>query len=228
MSYNFFGKEPSPNLPGEQLIPMPDNTLTKVAVKLEYTPRYHYRIRDGRKRYAYSKYPTFTFNYEKGIATDNDHSASFDKAEFGIHQQISFNAFNRLEYLANTGTFLSSKRVYFPDFKHFNNNELFFTTNPRRNSFCMSNYSYSTDKNWAQIHLNYTSSYLFIKNLPFLQKYLFEESIYARTLFIPGTNYSEIGYSIGFFKIVEAGVFVGFKKGKYDAVGFTFSLPLNF
>jgi hypothetical protein len=78
------------------------------------------------------------------------------------------------------------------------------------------------------MHLNYTSSYLFIKNLPFLQKYLFEESIYARTLFIPGTNYSELGYSIGLFKIVEAGVFVGFKEGKYDAVGITLSLPLNF
>ncbi|MDR1595045.1 MAG: DUF5686 and carboxypeptidase regulatory-like domain-containing protein [Prevotellaceae bacterium] len=228
MSYNFFGKMPSPNLPDGQPTPMPDNTLTGVALQLEYTPRYRYRIKDGRKRYASSKYPTFTFNYEKGIATDNDRSASFDKAEFGIRQEISFNVFNRIEYLANTGTFLSSKRVYFPDFKHCNSNELFFTTNPLRNSFCMANYSYSTDKSWFQMHLNYTSSFLFIKNLPFLQKYLFEESIYARTLFIPGTNYSELGYSVGLFKFVEAGVFVGFKERKYNAVGITFSLPLNF
>jgi hypothetical protein len=228
MSYNFYNREPSPNLPDEQLTPMPDNTLTKVAVQLEYTPRYRYRIRDGQKRYVSSKYPTFTFNYEKGIPTDNNRSASFDKVEFSIHQEISFNAFNRLEYLANTGTFLSSERVYFPDFKHCNSNELFFTTNPLRNSFCMANYSYSTDKSWFQMHLNYTSAYLFLKNLPFLQKYLFEESLYARTLFIPGTNYSELGYSLGLFKILEAGVFVGFKKGKYNAVGFTISLPLNF
>jgi hypothetical protein len=228
MSYNFFGKTPSPNLPKEQLTPMPDNTLTHVSIQMEYTPRYRYRIKDGRKQYVSSKYPTFTFNYEKGIPADNDHSASFDKTEFGVHQEISLNAFNRLEYLINTGTFLSSKRVYFPDFKHCNSNELFFTTNPLRNSFCMANYSYSTDKSWFQMHLNYTSSYLFIKNLPFLQKYLFEESLYARTLFIPGVNYSEIGYSIGLFKVIEAGVFVGFKKGKYSAVGFTMSLPVNF
>jgi hypothetical protein len=230
MSYNFYGREPSPNLPDEQLMPtpMPDNTLTYVSLQLRYTPRYRYRIKDGRKRYVSSKYPTLTLNYEKGIPTDKDRSASFDKMEFSIHQVIPLNAFNRLEYLANTGTFLSSKRVYFPDFKHCNSNELFFTTNPLRNSFCMANYSYSSDRSWFQAHLNYTSSYLFIKNLPFLQKYLFEESLYARTLFIPGTNYSEIGYSAGFFKMIEAGVFVGFKKGKYEAVGFTLSLPLNF
>ncbi|MDR0725316.1 MAG: DUF5686 and carboxypeptidase regulatory-like domain-containing protein, partial [Prevotellaceae bacterium] len=228
MSYNFYGREPSPNLPNEQLPPMPDNTLTKVSVQLEYTPRYRYRMRDGRKRYVSSKYPTFTLNYEKGIPVDNAHSASFDKAEFSIHQEIPLNAFNRIEYLANAGTFLSSKRVYFPDFKHCNSNEMFFTTNPLRNSFCIANYSYSTDKSWFQMHLNYTSSYLFLKNLPFLQKHLFEESLYARTLFIPGTNYSELGYSLGLFRILEAGVFVGFKEGKYDAVGFTLSLPLNF
>jgi hypothetical protein len=228
ISYNFFGKTPSPNLPDEQSTPMPDNTLTKASVQLEYTPRYRYRIRDERKRYISSKYPTFTLSYEKGITTDNEHSASFDKVEFGIRQEISLNAFNRIEYLANTGTFLSSKRVYFPDFKHCNSNELFFTTSPLRNSFCMANYSYSTNKSWFQMHLNYISSYLFIKNLPFLQKYLFEESLYARTLFIPGTNYSELGYSVGLFKALEAGVFVEFKKGKYDAVGFTMSIPLNF
>jgi hypothetical protein len=228
MSYNFSGKTPSPNLPEGQTSSMPDNTLTKVALQLEYTPRYRYRIRDGRKQYVSSKYPTFTFNYEKGIATDNDRSASFDMVELGIRQEISLNAFNRLEYLVNTGTFLSSKRTYFPDFKHCNSNELFFTTNPLRNSFCIANYSYSTDKSWVQIHFNYTSSYLFIKNLPFLQKYPLEESIHARTLFIPGTNYSELGYSVGLVKVVEAGVFVGFKEGKYNAVGVTLSLPLNF
>jgi hypothetical protein len=226
-SCNISNKKPSSNLPDGQLAPMPDNTLTIAAVQLEYTPHYRYRIRDGRKQYASSKYPTFTFNYEKGIATDS-RSASFDKTEFSIRQEIEFSAFNRLEYLASTGTFLSSKRVYFPDFKHCNSNALFFTTNPLRNSFCMANYRYSTDKSWFQVHLNYTSAYLFIKNIPFLQKYLFEESLYARTLFIPGANYSEFGYSVGSLKIIEAGVFVGFRNGRYDGVGFTLSLPLDF
>ncbi|MDR1886456.1 MAG: DUF5686 family protein, partial [Prevotellaceae bacterium] len=227
MSYNFFGKEPSPNLPEGQLDPMPDNTLTRIALQLDYTPRYRYRIREGRKLYAYSKYPTFTFKYEKGIATDNS-SASFDRAELGVRQEMEFNLFNKLEYSISTGTFLSSKRVYFPDFKHNSSNELFFTTNPLSNSFCMTNYSYSTDKSWIQMHLSYTSAYLFIKNLPFLQKYLFDESLYARTLWIPGVNYSEFGYSLGLFKAVEAGVFVGFKEARYEAVGFTLSMPLNF
>jgi hypothetical protein len=225
--YNFFKKKPSPNLPREQLTPMPDNTLTKVAIKLEYTPRYRYRIRDGRKIYAQSKFPTFILNYEKAIPTDNNRSTSFDKLEFSIRQEITIKTFNKLKYFANGGTFLSSNQVYFPDFKHFGCNEAFITTNSLLNTFCMPNYSYSTNKTWAQVHLNYTSLYLLIKNLPFLQKYLFEESLYARTLFVPGINYSEVGYSLSFFSMLEAGVFVGFENIKYKSVGFVLSFALD-
>jgi hypothetical protein len=227
MSYNFRGKDPSPNLPEGQPEAMPDNSLTNVSVYLEYTPHYRYRIVDGRKQYVSSSYPTFTLSFEKAVTTDSDRSASFNKAEFGVRQEIALNAFSSVEYMAYAGTFLSSKRIYFPDFKHCNSNELLFTANSLRNSFCMINYSYSSDKSWIQTHLNYTSSYLLIKNIPLLQKLPFDESLHVRTLFMPRTSYSEAGYSIRFATVVEAGVFVGFKNGKYNGTGFTLSVPVN-
>jgi hypothetical protein len=228
ISYNFLHNEPSPNLPNAQSdsMPMPDNSLTKLAVQLEYTPRYHYRIRNGRKSYAYSNFPTFRLSYAKGISTNDSNSASFDKLELSIRQDVKLNFFDRLNYSVNAGTFLSSKRMYFPDYKHFYSNELFLTENSLTNSFCIQNYSYSTDKRWIQAHLNYTSAYLFIKNLPFLQKYMFDESLHARTLWIPRRNYTEFGYSVGFANMIGAGVFVGFNNGKYNAVGFILSFPI--
>jgi hypothetical protein len=192
-SYNFFNRKPSPNLPQEQLVPMLENTLTKVAVQLEYTPRYRYSIHNRKKRYAYSKYPTFTLDYEKGIPTDKDRSASFDRMEMSIKQNIHFNLFNTFGYFVNGGMFLSSNRAYFPDFKHFNSIDPFYTNNSLHNVFSIPNYFYSTDKSWIQLHLYYTSLYLLIKNIPFLQKYLFNETLYARTLFVSGINYSEFG-----------------------------------
>jgi hypothetical protein len=48
-----------------------------------------------------------------------------------------------------------------------------------------------------------------------------------RTLFISGTNYSELGYAIAFFSMIEVGVFVGFENVKYKAVGFALSIPLS-
>jgi hypothetical protein len=227
-SYSFFGNEPSPNLPIGQLAPMPYNTLTKLSANVEYTPRYRYRIKDGRKSYAYSKYPTFGLNYEKAIPTDGSVSASFDRLDFLIKQEIKLNAFDQLEYLLNTGLFLSSENIFFPDYKHFLNNELYLTTHLFTNSFCIPEYSYSTSNRWIQAHLSYTSAYLLVKNLPFLQKYLFNESLHARTLWIPGKNYTEFGYSIGFFKLLRGGVFAGFENGRYNTTGFNISMTIDF
>ncbi|WP_075559054.1 DUF5686 family protein [Parabacteroides timonensis] len=226
-SYNFFGNTPSSNLPNGQLMPMPDNSAMKVKIRLAYTPQYHYWKHRGKKMYIYSDYPTFSIQYEAGISTGSKESASFNKLEGNISQTIKISEFDRIGYTVNGGKFLSNKRVYFPDFKHFDTNELFITGSSLDNSFCLfDNYIYSTDKQWLQAHLNYTSDYLLFKRLPFLQKYMFNEALHARTLWIPGKSYSEFGYSVGFSNIARIGVFVGLEKGKYDAVGFTISLPV--
>lgn len=226
-SYNFFGNTPSSNLPNGQLMPMPDNSAMKVKIRLAYTPQYHYWKHRGKKMYIYSDYPTFSIQYETGISTGSQESASFNKLEGNISQTIKISEFDRIGYTVNGGKFLSDKRVYFPDFKHFDTNELFITGSSPDNSFCLfDNYIYSTDKQWLQAHLNYTSDYLLFKRLPFLQKYMFNEALHARTLWIPGKSYSEFGYSVGFSNIARIGVFVGLEKGKYDAVGFTISLPV--
>ena len=226
-SYSFFGEQPKSNIPNGQGQYMPDNTATKAVLKLEYTPRYHYRSYRGKKNYIYSLYPTFTLNFEKGIATNESNTASYNKLEFEIRQFIKVNAFDNISYTLNAGKFLTSKRVFFPDYKHFNTNELFVTANSLENSFSLlDNYAWSSNQQWLQGHFNYTSDYLLIKRLPFLQNYLFNEALHVRTLWIPSRNYTEVGYSIGFSGVARAGIFAGFNKGKYDAVGITISIPL--
>lgn len=226
-SYHFFGNAPSSNLPNGQLTPMPENTAMKAKVQIAYTPQYRYWKHRGKKIYAHSDYPTLSLQYETGIPTGSKGSASFDKLEGSISQTIKINEFNRVGYYINAGKFLSAKEVYFPDFKHFDTNELFVTGSSLDNSFSLlNNYPYSTNKQWMQAHLNYTSDYLLFKRLPFLQQYMFDEAVHARILWLPGKNYSEFGYSTGFSNIARIGIFVGLDKGRYDAVGFTISLPV--
>ena len=221
-SYSFWGGNPAPNLL------TPDHTATKANVMVSYTPRYRYRLnRNGQKRYVESAFPTFSLFYEKGIPGKAVSSASFDRLDLGIDQKIKLNMFDHLQYFVNAGKFLSRKQLYFPDFKHFSTGELFLTTHFFENSFSLlDNYAYSTNDQWLQAHVNYTSQYLLIKHLPFLQNYMFNEALHARTLWLPGRNHSEVGYSLGIEELARIGVFVGFENGKYDAVGFSVSLPL--
>lgn len=226
LAYSIFGGRPKPNIPNKTFPLMPDHTSFRTGMQLQYTPRYHYRIRRGEKIYLYSNYPTFTLSYEKGIPIKSK-DASFDKLEADIRHSIRLNIFNRLNYTVNAGIYPSSKTVYLPDYKHFGINELFITGSPLNNRFSLlDNYQYITDDKWLQGDIELSSNYLFLKNIRFMQSYLFDESLHLRSLWIPGRNYTEGGYSIGFGNIGRVGVFVGFNNGKYDTTGFTISLPI--
>jgi len=134
--------------------------------------------------------------------------------------------FDKLFYAVNVGTFLSSKQIYFPDYKHFQTNELFITENPLDMSFAMENYRSSTNDKWLQAHVSYTTQYLLIKQIPAFQRFLFDEAIHLKTLWTPVLNHNEAGYSIGLGDIGRIGVMVTFSKLKYENVGFFISFPL--
>ncbi|MDH6306859.1 hypothetical protein M2459_002124 [Parabacteroides sp. PF5-5] len=228
LSWSIFNRTPDSNLPGRQVAPMPDNHTTKYAAHLEYTPRYYYRIQGGRKQYANSKYPTLGLGYVRAITNMNNLSPDYHRLDASIRQKIQLHAFDHLSYQVQGGVFLNGKHpTFFPDYKHFRTSELFLTGYSAENSFSLlDNYTYSTNDKWLEAHLSYSTAYLLIKHLSFLQNYIFKEYLHARTLWIPGKNHTEFGYSIGIQDIGNIGLFVSLEKGKYDGLGFTISIPI--
>lgn len=230
-SYSFFGKEPSPNYPyGDGY--MESNKALKADIAVEYTPAHYYWKYGERKRYVRSKYPTLSLHYQQAIPLGDDRSASYNMAELTVRQEINLGMFDRITYRINAGKFFNTDRVYLPDFKHFEVNELFITGKRLESSFSLlDTYAYSNSRQWVQAHFTYTAAYLLVKQLPFLQKYMFDEALHARTVWLPDVSkaYTEAGYSLGITSVGRVGVFVGFEGTEYKSVGFTVSLPfLNF
>jgi hypothetical protein len=236
-AYNFYRRTPDSNLPYgyEEPTPpdvseyavMPSHNTFSAYISLQYTPRYHYYIRKGRKYYSHSAYPTFLLGYKKAFPASNALSPAFDRLDLTIHQQVKTDIFSNIQYTVNTGIYLHQETTYLPDYQHFNVNELFVTNKSLYNGFVlMNNYKYVTNEKWFQAHLGYTSDYLLIKRIPFLQNYLFTEDFHLKTLFLPEINHSEIGYSVGLGSFGRVGVFVGFDDWKYENTGIIISLPL--
>jgi hypothetical protein len=224
-SYHFFGGQPASNRPHGQTDIMPDHKALTTDITIEYTPRYYYSVWRGRKFYTKSDYPTISFSYGRAFGSKNN--SSFDKMEASVLQDIRLSLFNKLSYELNAGIFTSSRRTYLPDFKHFRTNEMFFTGKSLHNSFSLlDNYKYATNDKWLQAHVTYTSNYLLLKQIPFMQDYLFNESLHIRTLWLPHLNHSEAGYSIGFGDLGRIGIFVGFDGPEYESTRFTISIPL--
>jgi hypothetical protein len=224
-SFHFLGGRPASNRPHGQSEAMPAHRALTTDISLEYTPRYYYRVWMGRKSYQRSDYPTIRLSYSKAFGNKNN--TSFDKIEATVLQDIDLNIFNRLSYELNAGIFTSSDRTYLPDFKHFRTNEMFLTGKSLHNSFSLlDNYKYATNDKWLQAHVTYAANYLLLKQLPFLQGYLFDESLHIHTLWLPHLKHSEVGYSVGFGDIGRIGVFVGFNGLKYESTGFVLNISL--
>lgn len=226
-SFNFIGKDIPENIPSDATL-YPNHTATNITVELSYTPRYRYRVREGQKWYVSTKYPTFSVAYKKGVDLFADNSGPlYDRISTSISQTIKVSPFEEIDYLFSGGTFLSSDRLYPNDFKYFRNNQMLFTASDFNRSFNLLEPYTASGKWWMEGHLNYQSQYLFLKNLPFLQRFSFDEAFHLHGLSTENRKYYlEGGYSIGFLGLGRAGIFTGFTDKKFDRFGVKLSYPL--
>jgi hypothetical protein len=225
-SFNFMNKQPATNRPHGQPGRMPDHESYSANIALQYTPQYYYRIHNGQKYYIKTDFPTFRLSYRKGFSGGDRLNSSFDLLEATVIHSVSLNLFNRFFYGVGAGAFLSAKQTWLPDYKHFQSNESFLSSKSFHTSFTMDNYRYATNERWMQAFVTYSSQYLLIKQIPFLQRLLIDEAVHLKTLWTPDVNHNEAGYSIGLGNLSRVGLFVSFRKQRYDGVGFVLTLPL--
>ena len=225
-SWNIFGKQPASNRPHGQPDRMSSHKAYTANIEFDYTPRHYYRIRNGTKQYLNSSFPTFRLRYSKGFSGSSRINSSFDNIETTVIQNIRVSLFSTFFYGVNAGAFLSAKNTHFPDYRHFQANEMYLTGKSFNTSFTMDNYRYATNEKWLQAHVAYSSQYLFLKRLPILQPVPLEETVHLKTLWTPDVNHNEAGYSIGLGDQLRIGVFVCFRGQSYESVGLILGIPL--
>ena len=229
-TYHFFGQTPLPNYPDQAYSDaFPENYTSAGWIKMEYTPFYKYRISDGRKTYVSSVYPTLSLDYKKAVPLFSQvEQASFDKIDVSIRQRLTLSEFDKLSYRFSAGSFLTKQKLYAPDFNYFTTSPLIINSRSFDNSFnLMENYTYSTNQ-WFETQLNWTSDYLLIKRIGFLQSFLFNESLQVHSLWSLQNNnpYTEAGYSIGLGNLGRIGFFGAFDGFKFKNSGFKICIPL--
>jgi len=147
-----------------------------------------------------------------------------------VRQSLKLSEFDKLTYNISAGTFLTKKKLYAPDLKYFTTSPLFITEKSFDATFSLlDNYSNSQSR-WLGAHVNWSSDYLLLKRISFLQTYLFNESLQVRSYWTEQNKspYTEIGYSIGFSNLGRLGVFGAFDGSKYKSTGIKLSIPLFF
>ena len=194
---------------------------------LDYTPHNRYRIRDGRKVYAGSKYPTFSLGYKSSFSGFLGNDSRFDILRLGIRQNIDYGFDNHFSYTVNAGKFLNSNHVYFEDFQHFNTQPTNLLFSSTENSFrLLPFYQFSTSDKFAEGHISFRTNRLILKWLPLIKKTSMSEALFANYLSTPGIkNYLETGYGFtNLFLFLSAEAVAGFENGTFRSAGIKVSI----
>jgi hypothetical protein len=200
-----------------------------VESKLKYTPKYFYRIDKGKKRMIHSDYPTFTALYRRGLDGVLNTTSHYDLLELSIDQELEWSFMYALNYHLRAGYYFNNSSMHFANYTHFNTHEFPVSFKDWTQNFNLLNdYEKSTNQWYVEGHFNYSTPYLLVKNIPFLQDKLWNENLYFHHLTQANfKNYNEVGYGISqIFLLMNVGVFAGFEELEYKRWGFRLSLDL--
>ncbi len=161
----------TPNFPQDRIsTQFPPHKAFIVGIDISFKPGQKY-IQFPRNKVAIgSDYPTFSFNYTKGISRLFGSNVNFDKWKAGIDDDVNLKIGGLLKYKIVVGGFLNNNTVYLQDYIHFNGN-LTAVASEYLNSFQMAGYyvNSTTAPFFAEAHLEHHFNGLLTNKIPYFR-----------------------------------------------------------
>ncbi|HEY5570784.1 MAG TPA: DUF5686 family protein [Bacteroidales bacterium] len=197
-------------------------------MKLTWTPGQYYRYEKEKKIYLHSSYPTFNFEYERGIAGILRSHSKYERIELDLSQSIDLGLLRFLRYEVGAGLFTNAQSLYFANFSYFSKRTLPTNWNDTFGGVfeVLDNRWFGSADRYLQMHLQLQAPLLFSRYFPGLSRWMVSERLYVGKLAMPSfPSYSELGYGIG-NHVFNAALFTSFRGVDFYGVGFKFSLEL--
>lgn len=217
------------NTEGRPAIVPVNHSNASFTAELTWTPRQRYRIRNGAKLNAGSDWPTFKLFYKHGYNYNDTLSGNYDLLKAEVFRSSQFAALSEFRWRISAGGFINGENLQLQDLYYFNTQSSPVLLNDYEDAFHLKPYySVASDGLFAEAHLRYTSPHLLLKRLPVLSRTMMRENLSTSVLWTPRYGfYTEAGYTVSeIFLMAEAGIYAGFRDGRYESVGFR--VILNF
>jgi len=174
-----------------------------------------------------SKYPTFSFNYSKGLENILGSDVDFDKWKFSVWDDMNFKLRGLLKYRFSIGGFINSKKVFIQDYQHFNGNQL-LAASPYLNSFQVAPYyeNSTTAAFYAVGHLEHHFNGFLTNKIPLFKKLNWHLVAGSNAFWVNNkNNYAEVFAGVeNILKIIRVdfvGSYLNGNKGQFGVrIGF--------
>ncbi|TCK84713.1 DUF5686 and carboxypeptidase regulatory-like domain-containing protein [Albibacterium bauzanense] len=163
-----------------------DNSATKFNVGVSYNFSNRYESYPSGKRYLPSKYPLLSLRYTQGLHNALGSDVNYNLLAASIYKSgASLGMYGSISYAVYAGKFLNNKKLFYPDFRHFNGNQLPFVDQKLNTFLNLDYYHYSTKTKYIEAHTEYNMSGILTSKVPLLRKLKLEEIVGLHYLYTP-------------------------------------------
>ncbi len=206
------------------------HTYTSFAprIRLSWTPGQYYYMNGKRKVNLYSKFPTISVDWERGISGIIHSTGKYERLEIDYQHTLSFGVMRKLYYRIGWGAFTNQKELYFVDFANLARSNLPVGWNDDIGGVfqLLDNRWYNSSRKYVRLNATYEAPFLLLPHLNRYSQYVINERLYMNLLTMPRLHpYVELGYGIG-TQIFDFGLFASFANWKYQEVGVKFTFEL--
>lgn len=206
------------------------NQMAYLSFDLKYTPRYYYKIKNNRKIYLYSNYPTYGLSFKQAFKIMGGDS-KFSNIEAFYRYTYNSKGGNSFSSQVVGGKFFNTKNMYAHDYKFIRgfDGEVSLT-NDYRKFRTLSYYGAVSSDYYIKVNTNYTMQKFLIKRLPWINDKMFiTEDLFVNYVTTENVkNYLEVGYGIrNIFLMFDVEFVSSFYKEKLDYYGVRLNIKLK-
>ncbi|MEM8894562.1 MAG: DUF5686 and carboxypeptidase regulatory-like domain-containing protein [Bacteroidota bacterium] len=209
----------------------PDNSIlddtsfpTHNALTLDFLIRIRfaqtYINRPDRKFILESKYPKVNLRYRWGVNVLGS-DVNFHLLEAEVRHDLDLGMLGDAKLMATYGNFVSAESTFFPDFRHFDGNQVILTKYDQGSLQLLDYYLYSTNESYLQAQCEHHFNGFIFNKLPLLRKLKTQLVTTVNYLNTPDlANYTEVGVGIEhIFKIGRIDYFHSFNRQQNSRQG---------
>ena len=193
-----------------------------VSIDVSIKPGQKYIQYPNRKMSLGSNYPTFSFNYTKGIKNIFGSDADFDKWGLSINDDKNFKLAGLFKYKIGIGGFLNTHKVFIQDYQHFNGNRS-TRASDYLNSFQFAKYYANSTRSsfYTFGHLEHHFNGLITNKIPLFKRLNWNLVAGSNAFYVNGkNNYIEIfGGLENILKIFRVDFVVAYTNGNKGMSG---------
>jgi hypothetical protein len=220
----------NPLRPSADSLSFSSNSALTLEVNFRIRFRQKYYTLPHRKINTGSKYPNLWLSYRKAVPALGA-TADYDLAFASVEDDIRLGLLGTFAYRLKGGYFLTNRNMFFMDYRHFNGNQTLIATGDYLNSFKMlPYYTYSTQKYYAEAHVEHHFNGFIINKIPLLKRTRLQEVAGFHGLYNDKlSNYYELNFGIeNIFKVMRIDYVLSYGIGGKVSNGFLIGFSTQF